>query len=76
MRFNYLAVAGALAAVASALSTPSTHVVHEKRGAAPKNWVKLSKVNSEAKLPMRIGLKQSNLDNGVGETLMHEVYVQ
>jgi tripeptidyl-peptidase-1 len=44
---------------------PSTHVLHERH--APhwgQKWTKRAKVPSDIVLPMRIGLKQSNLDAG------------
>ncbi|KAI8628143.1 subtilisin-like protein [Xylariaceae sp. FL1651] len=44
---------------------PRTHVLHERH--APhwgQKWTKRAKVPADAVLPMRIGLKQSNLDAG------------
>jgi tripeptidyl-peptidase-1 len=44
---------------------PSTHSLHERH--APhwgKKWTKRAKVPAEVVLPVRIGLKQSNLDAG------------
>jgi len=40
------------------------HVVHEERGAHGKDWVKGDKVDGAAILPIRIGLTQTNLDDG------------
>ena len=60
MRFTFLAF-GAL--VASVIAAPSsTHVQHEQRDALPFGWERLGKLPSHDVLPMRIGLKQSNLD--------------
>lgn len=42
---------------------PPTHVVHE-RGLAGRTWEKKGRVPPGALLPMRIGLRQSNLDVG------------
>ncbi|OCK80706.1 subtilisin-like protein [Lepidopterella palustris CBS 459.81] len=38
------------------------HVVHEKRDRLPAQWVKRDKMDSSAVLPVRVGLKQRNLD--------------
>ncbi|GAW10864.1 hypothetical protein ANO14919_001990 [Xylariales sp. No.14919] len=65
-----LAAGLALEAVASPVSlkkreVPSTHALHERH--APHwghMWMKKAKVPSHAVLPMRIGLKQSNLGAG------------
>lgn len=73
MRCNILALVTTVAVTASAISTPNNHVLHEKRDAPLKHWTKRSTVDARAVLPMRIGLTQSNLDNGVGERLMDEV---
>lgn len=44
---------------------PATHALHERH--APhwgQKWTKRAKVPADAVLPIRIGLKQSNLDAG------------
>ena len=41
-----------------------THILHEKREAAPQQWKKRSRVEPSVVLPVRIGLTQSNLDKG------------
>lgn len=44
---------------------PPSHTIHERH--APRNlegWVKRELVDSEATVPVRIGLKQSNVDAG------------
>lgn len=64
-----------LASSALALSTPSNLVSHEKRTQSLKQWEKRGEVSRRALLPMRIGLKQSNIDNGKGHSLLEEVYV-
>lgn len=63
----------AYAASAVALSTPHKHVSHEKRDAPPKKWVKRETLSRDAILPMRFGLKQSNIENGAGAALMDEL---
>ncbi|KAI1325715.1 putative alkaline serine protease AorO [Xylariaceae sp. FL0255] len=59
-----LAAAAALAEVASAVPSPSGHVLHEKRDVAPKKWAKRSKVDKKMMMPMRIGMVQNNLEKG------------
>lgn len=61
----------ALKAVASPVTTPkrrevpSTHTLHERHASHWGNmWTKRTKVLAYATLPMRIGLKQSNLEAG------------
>lgn len=55
---------GAIALTATAAPTFTSHVVHEKRRLEPLNWAKYSRVDPSTVLPIRIGLTQSNLDNG------------
>lgn len=50
-------------AVSSALPAPSHHVVHEERDEVPNRWIRRERVPAHAKLPVRIGLTQQNLDN-------------
>ena len=74
MHFTVLTFLGVF--IASALAAPAPtvrHVVHERRERMPRVWVKRSKVSPEIKLPMRVGLTQSNLDRG--HDLLMEVYV-
>ena len=74
MRFSILlATAATLLGTTAAISTVP-HVLHEKRDAAPKNWVKRSRLierDGRNKLPMRIGMTQGNLD--IGDDLLMEV---
>lgn len=63
----------AIAASAAAAPTSSPHVLHEKREVPPQNWVKRDLVGRNVKLPMRIGMTQSNLH--IGEDLLMEVYI-
>ncbi|KAK3642200.1 Tripeptidyl-peptidase sed1 [Elasticomyces elasticus] len=52
-----------LSAVSSCLAAPTglNHVLHEKRTVS-NHWQKGERVHGDVKLPMRIGLTQSNLD--------------
>jgi tripeptidyl-peptidase I len=59
---SFLLGALSVCAVQGAVITTS-HVVHEKRHAPPLKWVKRDRISSEAILPMRVGLRQSNLEN-------------
>ncbi|KAI9657739.1 MAG: hypothetical protein M1821_002915 [Bathelium mastoideum] len=62
MFYSSLATA---ALVASAVASPFVpHVVHERRSGTPRGWTKRSHVQRNAVLPMKVGLKQSNLDRG------------
>ena len=64
MHYSSIAVV-ALAATVIAAPTPSAeHVLHERRSLVPNAWTKGERVHGEVKLPMRIGLTQSNLDKG------------
>lgn len=64
MRLSFTLV-GALAAGVLALPASVPHVVHEKRsGVSSWSHVTNSKPNGHTTLPVRIGLKQSNLDRG------------
>jgi tripeptidyl-peptidase-1 len=63
MRFSVVALAGTLATVGNAASRPS-HVLHEKRDAPPQAWKFESRANPSTTLSVRIGLVQSNLDQG------------
>jgi tripeptidyl-peptidase-1 len=42
----------------------SNHVVHEKRDGLPAGWVTVGSLSRDAVLPVRIALKQSNLEKG------------
>lgn len=52
----------AFAALTAAIAVPANHVLHEKRHSHSPFWTKRDRVAADAVLPMRIGLKQSNLD--------------
>ena len=65
MHIASVAAIAALTAAALAAPTPSLweHVVHERRSESA-SWTKRDRVHEDVKLPMRIGLSQSNLDKG------------
>lgn len=77
MRYSFTAaLLGALAVQALALpSTPYVNnAVHEKRNEIQqRRWVRGNPVEADHILPVRVGLKQSNLDKGMEYLL--EVYV-
>ncbi|KAK5159672.1 hypothetical protein LTR04_004895 [Oleoguttula sp. CCFEE 6159] len=55
------------ALVASFIASPApgiSHVVHEKRNELPHGWTRRSEPSHRAVLPMRIALKQRNIDRG------------
>lgn len=47
-----------------AVAIPPHHEIHEKRETLHPRWMKRGRVESTKLLPMRIGLKQTNLENG------------
>ncbi|KAI1322779.1 peptidase S8/S53 domain-containing protein [Xylariaceae sp. FL0255] len=62
MLFSNLLVAAVTAA--TCLAAPSSkHIVHEKRSASPHLWEKRHRAIRSQTLPIRIGLRQRNLDN-------------
>lgn len=66
MRSSLSVVFTTLVALAAAGPIPESHVVHEKRGLdhASRRWVKRDRMDKDALLPMRVGLKQNNLHKG------------
>lgn len=71
MHIQTLMFFGAFAFTTTSAPTSTSHVVHEKRQSQPLNWQKYSRVDPSVVLPVRIGLTQSNLENG--PTLLDEV---
>lgn len=57
-------VIATLVACANALPAPESHVLHEKRHATVNGYYRGARVESEAVIPVRIGLVQSGLDQG------------
>jgi hypothetical protein len=64
MHFLSLGLLSALAAQAVAVPVAVDHVVHERRDYVPESWVKRSRLEPGATLPVRIGMAQQNLDKG------------
>jgi tripeptidyl-peptidase-1 len=64
MHFFALSILGALATQAAAVPHAANHVVHERRDAIPKSWIKRDRIDANVELPVRIGMTQSNLDKG------------
>ena len=65
MKCTLLAAAfAALSALCDAAPTPVAYSLHEKRSSLPRLWVRGNRIDRDAILPFRIGLTQSNLENG------------
>ena len=73
MRLTKFCLGAVLAGLAAAAPAPANHVLHERRDYMPQKWVKRSKVDAAATLPVRIGMTQSNLESG--PDLLMDVYV-
>ncbi|KAI1437880.1 peptidase S8/S53 domain-containing protein [Xylaria sp. CBS 124048] len=71
MRFSTLVVLASTAASSLAAPSSTRHVLHEKRDAVPHLWEKRDRATPSQVLPIRIGLRQRNLENA--EAYMHEV---
>jgi len=64
MHLHHIAQAvAALMAVTNALPAPNTHDVHEIRREGSSGYVKRVRLEGNAVIPVRIGLKQTGLDN-------------
>lgn len=70
MKISLIVLNGLLA---GAMAVPTGQVVHEKRDTNNARWVKREAVDPNTKVPVRIALKQSNLDKGMDYLL--DVYV-
>jgi len=62
--FVKLSVVAAIGAIINAAPAPSRHILHEERSTPSRDWVKSARIEKDAVIPMRIGLKQTNLDKG------------
>lgn len=51
---------------AASLPKPGSYVVHESRAAHQSSWRRGERLDSDAIIPLRIGLSQNNLDHGHG----------
>lgn len=66
MKASLLALLAVAGLAKSVIAAPDTHAVHEKRDISSpfsSRWVKRSRVEEHRKLPVRIGLAQSNLED-------------
>lgn len=61
---HLLTLVAAFAGFASALPSAEPHVLHEKRDGLPVAWRHHSRAERSTVLPVRIGLKQRNLELG------------
>lgn len=71
MRFSIAAVAAALALAGSAAPTSGRYNIHEKRDGQPHAWQKRHRAVADQVLPIRIALKQRNLENA--ESYIYDV---
>lgn len=63
MRFSIVTVLGLLeVALAAPAQNLKRYVVHERRERLPTHWNKNAMLHGDSSIPLRIGLKQSNLD--------------
>ena len=69
MKFYLFALVVLLGCV-DAIAIPPHVEVHERRETLSPRWTKRDRVESHKVLQMRVGLAQTNLDNGY-EHLMH-----
>lgn len=60
----FVVTLAAFASFSSAIPTPSTLLLHEKRSSIPRLWTRGDRVERDAILPVRIGLTQQNIDSG------------
>jgi tripeptidyl-peptidase-1 len=52
------------AAVLDAIALPPHYEVHERRENVNTRWTRLGRIDSQTLLPMRIGLAQTDLEDG------------
>ena len=64
MFLKQLTIVAVIATISNAAPAPIRHVLHEERHAPPTEWIKGARIESDAILPMRIGLSQTNLEKG------------
>lgn len=65
MRFSPLLLGAVLpVALAAPAGHDSGYTLHERRNALPSPWTEGKRLDPKTSLPMRIGLKQRNLDYG------------
>lgn len=59
---HFLSLLTTCALAVGSLAAPTNHVLHEKRDWLPHGWEKGERLQAHTLLPVRIALKQSNLD--------------
>ena len=64
MHLSQVALLSAFALQVLALPAPESHVVHERRAFRSHTWTKRDRIDPSLVVPVRIGMTQSNLDNG------------
>lgn len=64
MKYQLIAAVLSFEIGCHAIPAPAAHAPHEKRLVIPRLWQRESRIESDAILPVRIGLTQKNLDNG------------
>jgi len=62
--FVQFSVVAAIAALVNSAPAPIKHVLHEERSVHSRDWVKGSRIEKSAIIPMRIGMTQTNLEKG------------
>ncbi|KAK0113865.1 hypothetical protein ONS95_014107 [Cadophora gregata] len=62
--FVKLSAVLSFAALCCAAPSPIKHVLHEERAVERRDWIKGSRLEKSAVVPMKIGLTQTNLDLG------------
>lgn len=68
----YVALAATLGeCLAAPARGAKSHTLHEKRNGVPEEWIKRSRAHAANVLPVRIGLKQRNLEHA--ESYMEDV---
>ena len=61
---NIAALAALISTVAGVPAPSVPHVLHERQDVSPVQWVNRGPVASGTEVPVRIGLTQSNLEEG------------
>lgn len=61
---HLLRVALLVGGIASVGATPQSYAIHEKRDVLYSHWEKRDRLHPQDMLPLRVGLSQSNLENG------------
>lgn len=62
MLYHKLIFASCAASAAAYALTGASHSLHERRSDIPDGWTRRDALDRRAVLPMRVGLKQRNLD--------------